>query len=92
MEPLVSLDEREYISGPVSLYYFQYAGRNFYFFGDVHEDRAFSCPHVGVNLNLYDISKKCFDIIYLLETIFERAKLRGFTLISLWSGSLRVVK
>ena len=86
MEPLVSLDELEYISGPISLYYFQYGGRNFYFFGDIHEDRAFSCPymvpympcsHIEADLKTYQQSNRCSDIVSLMRTIFERARQEG---------------
>ena len=65
----------QYISGPVSWYFFNLNGRMFHFFGDVHFSFEGSCEDLGVKckktLNDYNNQcSECFDISFLLEVMF----------------------
>lgn len=83
---LISLDKLKRISGPVSLYYYKFDNRNFYFFGDHHFSTDFNCEWlipesqcstVLEDLKLYYSSDECWDIVAFLKIIFERALIRA---------------
>jgi len=78
----------EYISGPVSWYYFELPPealgehRRFHFFGDVHYSKSgnctdrygIPCAYINNRLQPVDINPRCYDITYLLMELFDRSK------------------
>ena len=62
----------EFISGPVSWYYFEFMGRKFHFFGDRHFSKSGNCTDLfgikckSIALSGREVSKrareKCYDI------------------------------
>ena len=78
----------EFISGPISWYYFETGPelfgirRKFHFFGDVHfsktsdctEKYAVPCAEVSPLGKVSNLNERCYDITYLLMDLFQRAK------------------
>ena len=66
----------KYISGPISWYFFQINGRSFHFFGDEHQSKEGNCESVEVKCSSMRNKTRCdcFDILYLLDTIFINAE------------------
>jgi hypothetical protein len=71
----------QYISGPVSWYYFSVMGRKFHFFGDAHFSKNNNCPSFGFKCTtvtprneIIDLNQRCYDITYLLRFLFDRSK------------------
>jgi hypothetical protein len=62
--------EPKYISGPVSWSYFEFNGKRFHFFGDEHGSIDGNCE--SLNINCTDrATTDCFDIVFLLENVFQ---------------------
>lgn len=81
----VSLDEVQYfISGPISWsFYFVVfddgTSKKFHFFGDKHFGRSDNCESLGDKFKCSSVSspsrsKYCYDIVYFLENVFEKAE------------------
>ena len=82
MSPSISstTEQVQYISGPVAWYYYEWAGRSFFLFGDQHRSLEHNCVHDGIvcshfdaYLQPHDDDPKCYEIPYLLAKIFDRA-------------------
>jgi hypothetical protein len=69
----------KYISGPISWYYYEWNGRSFHFFGDVHFSFENNCESKGMKCS--SVTDKefcdCFDFIFFLDTIFTNAEKSG---------------
>lgn len=85
-EELLSLENLKRISGPISLYYYQFDNRNFYFFGDEHFSTDFNCEwlipgsqcsKINNDLELDYTSDECWDIDAFLKIVFDRALQRA---------------
>ena len=78
----------EYIQGPVSWYYFETdselfgISRRFHFFGDIHLSKAngctdkykIPCAKVDIRGRVSDMNQRCYDITYLLTSLFKNSK------------------
>ncbi len=78
----------EFISGPISWYYFETGPelfgirRKFHFFGDIHfsktadctEKYGVPCAKVSPLGKVSNLNGRCYDITYLLMDLFQRAK------------------
>jgi hypothetical protein len=78
--PRVAREKNEnlqYISGPISWYYFELDNRKFHFFGDSHFSKEGNCESKQIVCSSFsDNNPKsdCYDIVYLLDTIFLNAE------------------
>lgn len=80
-EALMISNELQYISGPISWYYFEFMGRRFHFFGDAHysksgtcEDRYnVKCSKINILTGEIDLASRCEDLIFLIKKIFDRS-------------------
>lgn len=72
----------EFISGPVSWYFFEFGGRRFHLFGDAHFSKSNNCPDlfgqecttVTPSGEIITRNQLCYDITYLLKELFDRSK------------------
>jgi hypothetical protein len=71
-------EKLQYISGPISWYYFELDHRKFHFFGDSHYSKEGNCESKQIVCSSFNDnnpkSDDCFDIVYLLDTIFLNAE------------------
>jgi hypothetical protein len=72
----------QFISGPVSWYFFDFLGRKFHFFGDAHFSKDNNCPRlfdqpcttVTPQGEIVTPNQLCYDITYLLRELFDRSQ------------------
>ena len=60
------------ISGPNILYATKYAGKNYYFFGDIHGSFTKSCSGPCRDIN-NDIDSSCYNVTKFFDLIFKHA-------------------
>lgn len=63
------LEHLSKISGPVALVAFEYDGKHYYFFGDIHFSKENNCESLGISCRSpVDLgTSNCWDIEYLLD-------------------------
>jgi hypothetical protein len=69
----------KYVSGPISWYYYEWNGRSFHFFGDLHLSFENNCESKGMKCSSVRDKEfcDCFDFIFFLDTIFTNAEKSG---------------
>lgn len=88
ISPALIADGLTYISGPINWFYFKGKvgeigpEKSYHFFGDAHFSKKNNCEDAPYNQTCTKIqpdliaappSKQCYDITYLLKSIFEKA-------------------
>jgi hypothetical protein len=67
-------EEYKYISGPISWSYFEFNGKRYHFFGDEHGSVDANCESINIKCSdkgSVKATTDCFDLVFLLETLFQ---------------------